>query len=38
MAEAVDPKHVERALADLDFPASKERLVAHVEALSLIHI
>lgn len=31
MAEPVDPKSVELALNDLDFPASKERIVEHVE-------
>ena len=31
MAEQVDPKNVELALNDLDFPASKQRIVEHVE-------
>jgi Protein of unknown function (DUF2795) len=31
MAGTVDPKLIEQALNDLDFPASKERIVTHVE-------
>jgi hypothetical protein len=31
VAEPVDPKHVELALNDLDFPASKQQIVEHVE-------
>lgn len=31
MAEPVDPKSVELALNDLDFPASKQQVVEHVE-------
>ncbi len=32
MADAVDPKALDTALNDVDFPASKEQLVEHVES------
>ncbi len=32
MADAVDPKALETALNDFDFPASKQQLVEHVES------
>lgn len=31
MATAVDPRTIEQSLADLDFPASKDDIVRHVE-------